>query len=95
MLVEAAGARNGFRKRFRRAFESRIDQQCAPRDDLRTRSGASGSPHGSVGRNSRERCEDGADDHSLINGQQTRRVCGETGRAQSRRGAAASKRLFA
>src|ERR1700736_5799162 len=42
---------------------SRICDQLQSRDDLRTRSGASGSPHGSVGRNSRERCEDGADDH--------------------------------
>ncbi len=34
------------------------------RDDLRTRSGAAGSPDGGMGRNSRERREDGADDRS-------------------------------
>jgi hypothetical protein len=33
------------------------------RDDLRTRSGASGFPSGVRGRNGRERSEDGADDH--------------------------------
>ena len=38
--------------------------QLLSRDDPRTRSGAAGFPLGSTGRNGRERCEDGADDHA-------------------------------
>src|ERR1700682_6187149 len=38
----------------------------------------------------RERCEDGADDHPLKKGQQTRESVGRTWLAQSRSGAAAS-----
>ena len=43
-----------------------------PRDDLRTRSGAAGSPHGGYGAESRERREDGADDHPSKHTAQTR-----------------------
>ena len=38
------------------------------RDDLRTRSEASGLPHGCSGRKDRERREDGADDHTTRGG---------------------------
>ena len=61
------------------------------RDDLRTHSGA-GGPHGEKGkRNSPERREDGADDHSLHAGKPGVCGLGASGQAQSPRGAAASK----
>ena len=71
-----------------RQIAAQSDQSS--RDDLRTRSGASGSPHGSMGRNSRERREDGADDHPNEPAN-SESVLGEpAAEAQSPRGAAAS-----
>ena len=75
----------------RNVFAGNSRQRLLHRDDLRTRSDASGSPQGSMGRNSRERREDGADDHPNEQAN-SESVLGESAaEAQSPRGAAASK----